>query len=138
MRAPLVLSAVIASAGALHLAPLRTPMRLRTQVTRLCDGAQPEPAAQPAANVAATEAEAPERAETVVATQPENAAAQPEPVVETVVVEFSSPFGDKSSPIWQKPKPVPQGPDTTPPALKLALDYLWVPFVLLGVLSQVL
>ena len=59
----------------------------------------------------------------VAAASPAAAGTGAEP--ETVVVDFGSPFGDKSSPIWQKPKPVDSSGDKeTPAALKLVLDYL--------------
>ena len=56
---------------------------------------------------------------------------------EPTAVELESPFA-KGSPIWQKPKNAePTGPDNVPPAVKFALDYLWVGFALIALASYV-
>ena len=108
------LMALLATSAALTLSastqPLRSFSRQRVGVVQLVE---PSP-----------EVEASEAAEASPATEAAVATGDTEP--ETVVVEFSSPFGDKSSPIWQKPKPSSSGlPDKeTPAALKLVLDYL--------------
>lgn len=108
------LMALLATSAALTLSastqPLRSFSRQRVGVVQLV-----EPSPEVEASEAAEASPATEAAATTGDTEPE-----------TVVVEFSSPFGDKSSPIWQKPKPSSSGlPDKeTPAALKLVLDYL--------------
>ena len=125
MRSAMLLACLLA-VSALRT-PLRTPPRSHQRaLLRLC--AEPEPSTD--------KGDAAETAEPAAA--PAAPATENEP--ETVVLfgggrGGGSPFGDKTSPIWQKPKPVEQGPDNTPEALKIVLDYLWVPFVVVGIAS---
>ena len=66
----------------------------------------------------------------------EPAATPPTPAPDTKTVVMEGPFG-KDSPIWKTPKYETTGKeDNVPGFLKTALDFLWVPLVLVAILAQ--